>query len=90
MEIFNNILTVKETDATFTKLLKENPYFKRIDMPKPVYVKVHEYIEKTRTVFWKNQHTNSKSTLLDFFKTHEPLLLDEEILEAMILFGDQE
>jgi phosphoenolpyruvate carboxylase len=84
MKIFKKEEALKE----LKKNIEEHPYYKRIDMPKPVLVKITELNSDKKIVNWSNQYTSSKSEILDFYSTHQHLTDEVEILEAMELFGD--
>ena len=87
MAVFNFL----KKDVAFKAIeneLQVNPYYKRIDMPKPIYVKVDNLNSKTKMVEWHNQYTSNVLGVLDFANTHKHLESDDEILEAMELFDE--
>lgn len=84
MKFFKKDLALKE----LKKNQEEHPYYKRIDMPKPVLVKVNSIDSEKKIIEWSNRYTSSKSEVLDFYTNHVHLTDEDEILEAMELFGD--
>ena len=84
MKFFKKDLALKELKRN----QEENPYYKRIDMPKPVLVKVNGIDSEKKIIEWSNQYTSSNSEILDFCASHVHLTDEDEILEAMELFGD--
>ena len=86
MGFFKNEVAKKE----LKDLLEIHPYFRRIDMPKPILIRVDSFDRKTGKVSWTNQYTSSSSDFKDFLKSHEHLTNDDSILDAKILFGEED
>lgn len=86
MGVFKEIVTKKQRREELDNQLSVHPYYKRIDIPKPIFVMVQEVLGYT--VSWKNQYTESSQDILEFCNTHQHLESDEEIIEAMLLFEE--
>lgn len=86
MGFFKNEVAKKE----LKDLLEIHPYFRRVDMPKPILIRVDSFDHKTGKVSWTNQYTSSSSDFKDFLKSHEHLTDDDSILDAKILFGEED
>ena len=84
-KIFEKILKVKELVKKLNGEIKISPYFKRVDMPKPIFVRVDD-VSPDGDVQWTNQYTSSSSNIVSFYQVHEHVTDDDSILEAEILF----
>lgn len=85
MGVFKEIVTKKKLIEQTKGELEVHPFYKRIDMPKPIFVKVDK-LDSSGKVHWTNQYTNSTLDIEDFCLAHRHLEDDDSILEAELLF----
>lgn len=84
MGIFKDV-KIKKVIEEITGEIEMNPYYKRIDMPKPVFIRVDSIDRENKKVTWTNQYTSSSLDIMKFREVHEHLENEDDILEAMEL-----
>ena len=85
MGVFKEIVTKKKLIEQVKSELESHPFYRRFDMPNPIFVKVDK-LDTSGKVYWTNQYTNSMLEIEDFCLVHRHLEDDDSILEAEILF----
>ena len=88
MGVFKEIVTKKKLIEQVRKELESHPFYKRIDMPKPIIVRVDK-LDTSGKVHWTNQYTSSTLEIEDFCLVHRHLEDDDSILNAELLFEEK-
>lgn len=85
MGYFDGVLKKVEIKKELQRIIEEvqeNPYYRRIDMPKSIFIRVDSVNDETEKVSMTNQYTSFSMGILEFCDAHEHLDLDEDIEAA--------